>query len=124
GARPSDGRDNAFGWVPELRSRADEVERRAAVAGELARCRRELAGVDSSDRRRQLPLEHGQLEPHERSRDDRVRPLEEVVDDLDLLRARSEAGECVDEALQPVVALDDLFGTPLLETVRLVVEDE
>ena len=45
----------------------------------------------------------------ERRRDDGVRPLEEVVDDLDLLGAGPEAGERVDEPLQPVVGLDDLL---------------
>ena len=48
--------------------------------------------------------------------------LEELVDDLDLLGARAEARERVDEALQAVVALDDLLGRPLAERVRLVVE--
>ena len=51
-------------------------------------------------------------------------PLEEVVDDLDLVRPGAEAGERVDEPLQPVVGLDDLLRRPLGERVRLVVEDE
>ena len=46
-------------------------------------------------------------------RDDGVRALEEVVDDLDLLRPGPEARERVDEPLQPVVRLDDLLGRPL-----------
>ena len=48
-----------------------------------------------------------------RRRDDRVRPLEEVVDDLDLLGSGAEAGERVDEPLEPVVVLDDLLGRAL-----------
>ena len=53
-----------------------------------------------------------------------VRPLEEVVDDLDLLRAGAEARERVDEPLQPVVGLDDLLRRRLADAVRLVVDDE
>ena len=56
--------------------------------------------------------------------DGRVRPLEEVVDDLDLLRPGAEARERVDEPLQPVVLLDDLLRRRLAERVRLVVDDE
>ena len=51
-------------------------------------------------------------------------PLEEVVDDLDLVGAGAEARERVDEPLQPVVGLDDLLRRSLGERVRLVVEDE
>src|SRR3712207_9287144 len=43
--------------------------------------------------------------------------------DLDLLGARAEARQRVDEALQPVAVLDDLLGRPVGERVRLVVED-
>ena len=56
--------------------------------------------------------------------DELVRPLEELVDDLDLLGARAEARERVDEPLQPVLGLDDLGGRALAEHVRLEVGDE
>ena len=39
----------------------------------------------------------------------RVRPFEELVDDLDLVGAGAEARERVDEPLEPVRALDDLL---------------
>ena len=80
--------------------------------------------MDAGDAGAQLGLELRQLRTAEHGRDDRVRALEEVVDDLDLLRAGAEAGECVDEALQPVVVLDDLLGRSLVERVGLVVDDE
>ena len=60
----------------------------------------------------------------ERRRDDGVRALEEVVDDLDVLRAGAEARERIDEPLQAVVALDDLLRRRLADQVRLVVDDE
>src|SRR5438105_347159 len=91
------------------RPRADDVEGRAAGAHELVRGRHELPGLDARDRVRQLRLERGQLLAAEARGDDRVRALEEVVDDLDLVRAGPEARERVDEALQPVVGLDDLL---------------
>ena len=93
-------------------------------AGELARRRPELARVDARDAGGQLGLELRDLGERERRRDDGVGPLEEVVDDLDLLGAGAEARERVDEALQPVVRLDDLLRRRLADQVRLVVEDE
>ena len=45
----------------QARPRADEVERRTAGTGELARRRRELAGLDARDRSRQLGLELGDV---------------------------------------------------------------
>jgi hypothetical protein len=60
----------------------------------------------------------------ERCCDDRIGALEEVVDDLNLVCTRPEAGERVDEPLEVVVVVDDLLGRPLLERVRLVVDDE
>ena len=66
----------------------------------------------------------GQLVPLERRRDDRVGPLEEVVDDLDLVGPGAEARERIHEPLQPIVALDDLLRRPFGERVRLVVDDE
>ena len=72
----------------------------------------------------QLGLELADLLDAEHGRDDRVRPLEEVVHDLDLLCAGAEAGERVDEPLEVVVVLDDLLRRPLGERVRLVVHDE
>ena len=77
-----------------------------------------------ADRLRELRLERGHVGAREGRRDDGVRPLEEVVDDLDLLRPGAEARERVDEPLQPVVGLDDLLRRALGERVRLVVEDE
>src|SRR5438128_2559517 len=113
-----------LGRGPEPRSRADEVERRAARARELARSRDELAGLDSRDRGRELGLEVWHVCRRERRADDRVGSLEEVVDDLHLLRAGAEARKRVHEALQPVVLLHDLFRRSLGERVRLVVDDE
>src|SRR4029079_6591593 len=52
------------------------------------------------------------------------RPLEEVVDDLDLLGPGPEARERVDEPLQPVVVLDDLVRRSLAQRVRLVVDHQ
>ena len=53
-----------------------------------------------------------------------VRPLEEHVDDLDLVRPRAEAGERVDEPLHAVLVLHHLVRRQLTERVRLVVDDE
>ena len=47
-----------------------------------------------------------------------------MVDDLDLVHTRTEAGERVDEPLQAIVGLDDLLGRSLGERVRLVVEHQ
>ena len=55
------------------------------------------------DRGGQLGLELGHVGAREDGLHRRVRPLEEVVDDLDLLGAGAEARERVDEPLQPVV---------------------
>ena len=63
----------------------------------------------------------GAREPRRR---DRVRPLEEVVDDLHLVGAGAEARERVHEPLEPVVVLDDLLRRRVAEHVRLVVDDE
>ena len=102
----------------------DDVERRTAGTGELARGGNELPCADRGDRLGQLGFEGRQLRPLERVRDDRIGSLEEVVDDLDLLRPGAEAGERVDEPLQAVVGLDDLLRAPLGQRVRLVVEHE
>ena len=100
------------GWsgraAAQTRPGADDVERRTAGTVELARRGHELAGADPADRLRELGLERGHVGPRERRRDHGVGPLEEVVDDLDLVRARAEAGERVDEPLQAIVGLDDL----------------
>ena len=56
--------------------------------------------------------------------DDVVRPLEELVRDLDLGRTGAQARERVHEPLQPVLRLDDLGRRRALERVRLVVDDE
>ena len=99
----------------EGRAGADHVERRAAGARELARPRREPALLDPRDRLRELGLELGQLLAPNDGLDERVGPLQELVDDLDLLRPGPEAGDCVDEALQPVLGLDDLGGRVVAE---------
>src|SRR5215831_19143297 len=92
---------------PQTWARAHDVERRTAGANELVGRRSKLTGVDPRDRPAQLRLELRQLRAVERGRNDRVGPLEEVVDDLDLLGAGAEAGERVDESLKPVVVVDD-----------------
>src|SRR5919204_6378636 len=106
--------------VAKARTGTDDVERRATRAGVLARRRDELASLDSRNRGRQLPLERRNVFAGEERADDRVRPLEEVVDDLHLRRAAPEARERVHEALQSVLGVDDLLGRVLLERVRLV----
>ena len=68
--------------------------------------------MNRRDRRRQLGLELGQLHVGECLRDHRIGPFEEVVNDLDLFGPGTEAGQRVDEALEPVVVLDDLLGAP------------
>src|SRR4051794_26565844 len=110
--------------APQPRPSTDEVERGAARTRELARRRPELACLDPLDAGRQLAFELLDLILHEGRRDDRVRALEEVVDDLHRRRARAEAGERIDEALQPVVLLDDLRRRRLANQIRLVVDDE
>ena len=52
----------------------------------------------------------GRSAPRERRADDVVGALEEDVGDLDLLVARAQAAERVDEPLEPVVGLDHLLG--------------
>src|SRR6266542_1099896 len=90
--------------VAETWAGADDVQCRAAGAGVLARRRDELAGLDARDRGRKLPFELGDVRRAEGLRDDRVWTLEEVVDDLDLLRPAPEAGERVHETLHPFLA--------------------
>ena len=109
---------------PQLRARADEVERGAVAADELVGRRPELVRLDPRDRLGQLGLQPRQVVDPVGAAHDRVGPLEEVVDDLDLLRPGAEAGERVDEPLQAVVVLDDLLRRALGERVRLVVEHE
>src|SRR5487761_1510498 len=67
--------------------RADEVERGAACAGELARHGPELARLDTRDRDGQLRLQLAELPARERGRHGGIRPFEELVDDLHLVRA-------------------------------------
>src|SRR5438128_12331701 len=104
---------HVLGCGAEPRPGADEIERGTAGTGELARRRYELAGLDPRDRSGELCLECWHVGHGEGSGDDRVGPLEEVVDDLDLLRAGAEARERVHQSLQAVVARDDLFRRPL-----------
>ena len=58
--------------LTQARACADEVERRAAGACELARRRPELAGLDPRDRGRELRLELGDVGERERRRFDRL----------------------------------------------------
>jgi hypothetical protein len=74
--------------------------------------------------RGQLGLERPAMRRCERLRDDVVRMLRELVGDLDSRSPRAEADQRVHEALQRVLRLDDLGRGPLLERVRLVVDDE
>src|SRR5439155_4216434 len=112
------------GPVAKPRARADEVERGAVSAGELARGRTELARVDRGDRCRELGLELRRLRRLVTRCYQLVWPLKKLVDDLDLVDTAAEARERVDEALESVVALDDLGGTLLLVPVCLVVDDQ
>src|SRR4051812_14669588 len=77
--------------LAEAHSGADEIERRARGAREVARRRTELTCVDARDPGRQLGFERLDLRQAERPRDDGVRTLEEVVDDLDLFGSGAEA---------------------------------
>src|SRR5215218_8524000 len=103
---------------------ADEVERRTACAGLLARRRTELTGADARNRLGQLGLEGGKLRPLVRRRHDGVGTFEEVIDDLDLLSSGAEARKRVDEALDAILLLDGLLRRRVLQHVRLVVDDE
>ena len=47
-----------------------------------------------------------------------------MVNDLDLLGAGTEAGQRVDQLLQPVVLRDDLVWFALGQRVRLVIQNE
>ena len=76
------------------------------------RTRSAAAGTRRRGFARSLPklcFEGRHLIVRERRRDDGIRALEEVVDDLDLLRTGTEARERVDEPLQAVVGIDDLL---------------
>ena len=84
----------------EARPGADEVERRAVGADELARRRSKVAGADACDRTGELGFELGDVSSSERRRHDGVRPLEELVGDLDLGRPGPQAHERIDESLQ------------------------
>ena len=69
----------------------------------------ELSRLNARDSRGQLSFERRDLVAREHRRNDRVRALEEVVDDFDVLRARPEARKRIDQPLQAVVAVDDLL---------------
>ena len=103
---------------------ANEVESRAVCARELARRGDEHACTDAGDRSRELGLELGEVVGRERRGDDVVRSLEELVGDLDLLRAVAKTGERIDEPLQPVLGVHDLVRVGAVQDVRLVVDDE
>src|SRR6185437_8338783 len=79
--------------VPQPRPGAHQIERRTAGAGEVARRGDELAAPDLRDRGRQLRLELGQICTRERRGDELVRPLEKLVDDLDVVGSGAEARE-------------------------------
>src|SRR3954469_14282431 len=123
----ADGGERRAGGIAaavEARACAHEVERGTTRAREVARGRPELACMDARNARRELGLERRDFRKRERRRRDGIGPLEEVIDDLDLLRTGAEARERIDEPLQPVVLLDDLLGARLADDVRLVVEHE
>src|SRR5437763_14374078 len=114
----SDGSEGAFRVAVRAAqpgARTDDVEGGAARADVLVRHRSELARVDPCDCCTQLRLELLHLLESEARRDDCLRPLEEVVDDLDLPSSCAEAGERIHEPLEVVIALDDLLGRPLLQ---------
>ena len=108
----------------QARSGADDVERRAVGARALARRRHERAGADALDRGGELRLEQWHVLGGEHRHDGLVRLLEELVDDLDLLRPGAEARQRVDEPLQAVVRVGHLLRRSSLERVRLEVDDE
>src|SRR5439155_2645372 len=108
----------------QARTGADEVECRTARAGELARRRAKVSPPNPRDRLGKLPFEHGDVGRGERGGDDLVGALEELVGDLDLLRAVAQARKGVDEPLQTVLGLCDRRGIRAVEGIRLVVHDE
>src|SRR5690349_3562527 len=110
--------------LAQAHAAAHEIERRARGARKVARRRTELSRMDPRDAHRELRLERADLRHAERRRDDGIGPLQEVVDDLDRLRSRTEAGERIHEALEPVIGLHDLLRRRIPDEVGLVVEDE
>ena len=110
--------------MEEARAGADDVERRATRADELARRRPELPLLNAIDGGGELGFERRDLGALEGRDNGLVGTLEEDVGDLDFFRSGPEGGEGVDEPLQHVVRLDRLRRGHLLETVRLVVDDE
>ena len=104
--------------------RADDIECRTARAGKRARRRPEGALADPGDRRGESCFESLGVGSRERRRNDGVGVLEEVVDDLDLLRARAKAGDRVDGLLGRVLLLDDLRRITSTQRIRLVVQNE
>src|SRR5262245_31275552 len=120
-------RELDLGWrrgVPEPRTCADDVERGAVGTRELARRRPEVAASYACNRFGELALEGADVGARERRHHGRFRSLEEVIDDLHLLRAGSDARQRVDEALQRITGRDHRLGCLLGQRVRLVVEDE
>ena len=98
---------------------------RGSRARELARRRAELAGLDPRDRRGQLRLQRRHvLAPCNSAVTSVVRALEELVDDLDLARARRGGTR----ARRRAAAAGSRARRPppagVLEDVRLVVDDE
>src|SRR6266536_6392444 len=108
--------------LPQRRPGTDDAEDGAIRANEVARRRAELARLDVRDRLRELGPEAGEIGALERRRHKHIRPLQELVDDLDLVRTRPQARDRVDEPLDPVLAFDYLLRRPLAEHVRLVVD--
>src|SRR5438046_5547333 len=107
-------RARRLGPLMQTRPCADDVEGRAAGTDELARRRREDTLLDPSDRLGELGLESRKLGQVERRADGRIGPLQELVDDLDLLEAGPAAGQRVDEPLETGGAPESPFRRRLL----------
>ncbi len=107
------------------RARTHDVQSGTAGAGELARRRTKVARVNPVDRGAQLGFERRQSRrARTSSTTGSLGTLEEDVRHLHRVRSGPERRQRVDESLEPVLRLDDLVRRMLLETVRLVVDDE
>jgi hypothetical protein len=106
------------------RTGTEKVERRTVGADELAGSRLELSFADSGDGSGELGFEPRSVVRRECRRNDVLRPLEELVDDLGFVRAVAKTGECVHESLYAVLVVDDRRRVRTLERVRLVVDDD
>ena len=109
--------------------RAAARRRRRRAPGSRSRRTRSASGGTrrpgcGRSRRRDASSSRGASSAVKIARDDGVGILEEVVDDLDLARARAQAGDRVDDLLRQVLLLDDLGRVAAEQRVRLVVEHE